>query len=57
MRARHAEAIKSKKESDSAQVIYYMPHKEAILEDATTTKFRIVFDASTHLLMPKGAGR
>lgn len=48
LRDGHAEVIKSRNESDSAQVMYYMPHKEVIREDATTTKLRIVFDASSH---------
>lgn len=44
----HAEVVPHRKESDRAKAIYYMPHKEVLREDSTTTKLRIVFDASSH---------
>lgn len=52
------EAIRSYGNNDHAEVVpanevwpdhvYYMPHREVIRESSTTTKLRVVFDASSH---------
>lgn len=41
----HMELIKYDSDSDLAR-IYYMPHHSVVKEDSTTTKLRVVFDAS-----------
>lgn len=33
---------------DTPRHLYYMPHREVIRESSTTTKSRVVFDASSH---------
>ncbi|XP_054711322.1 uncharacterized protein LOC129220912 [Uloborus diversus] len=35
-------------ETDKENIVFYLPHGEVIREDRTTSKLRIVFDASSH---------
>lgn len=43
----HAEVVPSDLEGDNKKRIYYMPHREVVREESTTTKLRVVFDASS----------
>ncbi|XP_064482768.1 uncharacterized protein LOC135395520 [Ornithodoros turicata] len=43
----HAEVV-TDSEPTSSEHVYYMPHQAVIRESSTTTKLRVVFDASAH---------
>lgn len=41
-------AERVEREEDSGERVYYMPHQAVLREGSSTTKMRIVFDASSH---------